>query len=740
MSARILVVDDILPNVKLLEAKLKAEYYEVLTATSGQEALDIAEKEKPDVVLLDIMMPGMDGFEVCERLKANPATVHIPVIMVTALTDATDRVRGLEAGADDFLSKPVNDTALMARVRSLVRLKMIVDEWQIRETAANQLGAMGSDKTMMAESAENAHVLVLEDNSMEMSKIVETMQRDSAKTVSVTMGEQAIEESQFKDFDLIIVSLNMVNEDGLRLCSFFRSNERSRAVPILMIGEEQDMQRIARGLEIGANDYILRPLDRNELLARVRTQVRRKRYQDRLRTNYELSLSMALTDELTGLYNRRYLMVHLEKILAKHEIDKKPVGVLMMDIDHFKPFNDTYGHDIGDLVLKIFAERVNKGLRGLDMVARMGGEEFVAILPNATTEIAIMVAERLRRMVGDTPFPCDQVEAGELTVTMSIGGFVLTESGYDTNRALKAADDALYEAKEAGRNCSFFHGLGKIDPANIPQRKIRDDSEDAGVDAEAEQQEAAAAEPVPAPPPPLPEQQQQPQQPEPVSRPPSGDPLDDGGDFFDLDEPQKPSGGPRPNPDPFEKPDTEPEQNAAPQPQTQTQPQQPQSPPQQQPQPQQTQSAPPPQPAPQTPQPPPPQSQPAQTQEPTQQQPSQQPQQPAPQVQPQQPPAPQQPEPVSRPPSGDPLDDSSDFFDLDEPPKPSPSSGARPNPDPFDKPETGGDDIPEPVPAPPPPYPAKDAPFPPEPPQDRNKDEEEDENKTGNAAGSGTPL
>lgn len=496
MSARILVVDDILPNVKLLEAKLKAEYYDVLTATSGPEALEIAEKEKPDVVLLDIMMPGMDGFEVCERLKANPATVHIPVVMVTALTDATDRVRGLEAGADDFLSKPVNDTALMARVRSLVRLKMIVDEWQVREKAANQLGAMDNDKTIMAESVENAHILVVEDNQMENSKMVETMGRDNAKVVAVRQGEDAMAEAQFKDFDLIVVSLNMVNEDGLRLCSFFRSNERSRAVPILMVGEEQDMPRIARGLEIGAHDYILRPLDRNEFIARVRTQIRRKRYQDRLKTNYELSLSMALTDELTGLYNRRYLMVHLEKILAKHEVDKKPVGILMMDIDHFKPFNDTYGHDIGDFVLKTFAERVNKGLRSLDMVARMGGEEFVAILPDATQEVAIMVAERLRRMIGDKVFECDQVEGGELSVTVSIGGFVLTETGIDPNRALKEADDALYEAKESGRNCCVFKGIGKIDPASVPQRRGKSDDENGensgGENAANEQQPAAA--------------------------------------------------------------------------------------------------------------------------------------------------------------------------------------------------------------------------------------------------------
>ena len=127
MSARVLVVDDILPNVKLLEAKLASEYYDVLTATNGMDALEKVASQSPDIVLLDVMMPGMDGFEVCARIKADPSTAHIPVVMVTALTDTADRIKGLEAGADDFLSKPLNDIALMSRVRSLVRLKMTVD-------------------------------------------------------------------------------------------------------------------------------------------------------------------------------------------------------------------------------------------------------------------------------------------------------------------------------------------------------------------------------------------------------------------------------------------------------------------------------------------------------------------------------------------------------------------------------------------------------------------------------------
>jgi two-component system, cell cycle response regulator len=156
MTARVLVVDDILPNVKLLEAKLKAEYYDVITALNGPEALKKMIDDSPDVVLLDVMMPGMDGFEVCRQIKSNPKIAHIPVVMVTALTDSEDRVQGLESGADDFLSKPVNDTALMVRVRSLVRLKMTIDEWRARQTTASQLGVTDEAVFVMQQPANKA--------------------------------------------------------------------------------------------------------------------------------------------------------------------------------------------------------------------------------------------------------------------------------------------------------------------------------------------------------------------------------------------------------------------------------------------------------------------------------------------------------------------------------------------------------------------------------------------------------
>lgn len=452
MSARVLVVDDVLPNVKLLAAKLTREYFNVITAFNGPDALELVRSESPDIVLLDVMMPGMDGFEVCEKIRSDPATMHIPVVMVTALSDVADRVRGLEAGADDFLTKPVNDIALFARVRSLVRLKMMMDEWRLRETTSGQFGVIERSGTLLNESFEHANVLALEDSALDLDKVMETLRRDHNEVVATDTCSKALERALSTEFDLVVISLTLLNEDGLRLCSQLRSHERTRQVPILLMVDEGDLNHVAKGLELGANDYVIKPIDRNELLARARTQIRRKRYQERLRSNYEQSLSMALTDSLTGVFNRRYVNAHLPRLLDRAIDSHKPVAVLMFDIDHFKSVNDSFGHAIGDEVLREVSARSSRNLRTFDLVARLGGEEFVVILPDTDGEAALIVAERLRQRIADTPFIVSTT-GGEISVTVSIGISVGGRLGDTAEGLIRRADEALYEAKRSGRNC-----------------------------------------------------------------------------------------------------------------------------------------------------------------------------------------------------------------------------------------------------------------------------------------------
>ncbi len=463
MSARILVVDDVPANVKLLAAKLSREYFDVLTADSGPGALEIAQREAPDIVLLDVMMPGMDGFEVCRRLKADTRTLHIPVVMVTALSDGSDRVAGLEAGADDFLTKPVNDIALFSRVRSLVRLKQMMDEWRIRERTSDELGVVRSEDTEFDESAENADILVVEDSELQRTKVTQTLEIDRARVTSTLTIDDAEGLANAQDFELIIASLTLRNEDGLRLVSRLRCLDRTRQVPILLLAQEEEMQRVAKGMEIGANDYIVKPIDRNELKARVRTQIRRKRYQDRLRTNYQRSLSMALTDSLTGLFNRHYLGAHLARMIGRIAETHKPVVAIMLDIDHFKDVNDTYGHAAGDQVLKEVAERVSRNLRNFDMVARFGGEEFIIVMPDSTLEGAALVAERLRLRIAEEPFHVD-APVDELRITISLGVAATDDAATTPTVLINEADQALYAAKRKGRNCVVATGMEDIPP------------------------------------------------------------------------------------------------------------------------------------------------------------------------------------------------------------------------------------------------------------------------------------
>ncbi len=470
MSARILIVDDLLPNVRLLEAKLTSEYFEVLTASDGPTALEIIEKQPPDIVLLDVMMPGMDGFEVCRRIKERPESMHLPVVMITALSDNADRVHGIECGADDFLTKPVNDVALFARVRSLVRLKMVMDEWRMREQTTGQLGALDNDTPLVQMSAAKAKILVLDDIEADVMKIVDTLAADDDVVFTEKTVAQAFERAQQGNFDLLIVNLNIRDQDAMRLCSQVRSSDKTRQIPILLVVEENQVDQLAKGFDLGINDYLIKPLDRNELLARARTQIRRWRYHGQLRKTYERSIEMALTDSLTGLYNRRYLTAHLDGQIARMDHGGKPMSLMMFDIDHFKKVNDTHGHAAGDSVLRELASRVSHNLRSFNTVARFGGEEFVIVMPDTGVAIACAVAERLRVDIEEEGFLLFGAET-RIPITISIGVTTALGPGDTSAAILKRADDALYHAKNAGRDRAVLCADGKFEMITEPPRE-----------------------------------------------------------------------------------------------------------------------------------------------------------------------------------------------------------------------------------------------------------------------------
>jgi two-component system cell cycle response regulator len=453
VTARVLIVDDIPTNVRLLEARLTAEYYEVLTASSGREALDICQSQDVDIVLLDVMMPEMDGFEVCRRLKADPKTHHIPVLMVTALDQPSDRVQGLDAGADDFHTKPVDDTQLMARVKSLVRLKSLTDELRARALTGQQIASEDALRVMDSISPSGGSILIIDTDQRHAERIRNFLVPEHQVDI-LTQPADAVFQVSGGSYELALVSMSLDDFDPLRVCSQVRTVEHTRNLPIILMADPADKPRVVRALDLGINDFIHRPVERNELMARVRTQIRRHRYALELRQSVNNTLAMAVTDVLTGLYNRRYFERHLTVMLGKAQEQERDLALMILDIDHFKAVNDTYGHDIGDAVLREFSARLRRNIRGVDLACRFGGEEFVVLMPDTDFAQADAVAERVRQSIGELSF--DIGAPRPLSVTVSVG-VSLNDGQADTPEGMiKRADVALYRAKREGRNRVIF--------------------------------------------------------------------------------------------------------------------------------------------------------------------------------------------------------------------------------------------------------------------------------------------
>lgn len=454
MSGRVLIVDDLATNRIILKVKLNAAYHETLQASSGAQALMIARAELPKMILLDMMLPDISGIEVCRRLRADPATQHIPVVIITASGDRANRLRALEAGADEFLTKPLNEVILLARIRSLMRARETEAELRLRSETWGEMD-MADGETVFAMPGKVG--LVAAESAIAMAWRAALTPHLSARmqVLSPAAALADTPEGMAPDFYMIAADLG-AHGSGQRLVADLRSRLASRHAAIALTLQEADPETAAMALDVGASDLLTLPLDPQETALRITLHIERKRRADALRRAVSQGLRMAVTDPLTGLYNRRYALAHLDRIALRARETGRRFAVMVLDLDRFKSVNDTWGHAAGDAVLEAVASRLRQNMRPTDLVARVGGEEFLIAMPDATIGTARLAAERLCKVIGETPVELPDGR-GAVSVTASVGlalGPRLSPEP-DSNLARDAlgrADAALLAAKSEGRN------------------------------------------------------------------------------------------------------------------------------------------------------------------------------------------------------------------------------------------------------------------------------------------------
>jgi two-component system, cell cycle response regulator len=448
---RILVVDDDPMNVKLVDAILKKDGYESLKATNGIEALEQVEEHHPDLILLDVMMPGKDGYQVTRELKGSPATAGIPIIMITALNGTEDKVRGLECGADEFLTKPVNAAELLARVKSMLRLKQYRDQLMTRTQSETSFGDHPGTMGPPGSDVRRQHVLLVEDSEKDLRLLSRQIQ-DQTYDFSVAQdGEEALQKILAGGVDLVLLDIFLPGMDGFEVCQRLKGSAETRNTQVVLITCLKDLEGKIKGMELGADDYLIKPVDGRELTARIKALLAKKSYIDQLHSHYEQALSSAISDGLTGLYNQTYLKKFLDLELKRSLRQHYPTSLLMLDLDNFKTLNDRYGHPAGDKILQDMARIIKDSIREVDLAARYGGEEFAVVLPYADAEGALTVGNRILEAVRAYRPDGDLAERID-GVTVSIGLASCPADSEQADTLIQTADRMLYAAKTAGKD------------------------------------------------------------------------------------------------------------------------------------------------------------------------------------------------------------------------------------------------------------------------------------------------
>ncbi|MCX7889102.1 MAG: diguanylate cyclase [Rhodobacteraceae bacterium] len=444
-------MDDVSTNRIVLKVKLASAYYQTIQAESGEAALRVAREERPDLILLDMNLPDIDGAEVCERLRRDPATRGIPVVIVSAARDVAMRLRALGAGAVDVVWKPFSDALLLARLRNVLRAREAEKELERRNLTYREFGLEEAPQGFRPQSV----VAIVAPSPQEALNWKRELAAELGDRIVIADPEQALTWQAGNGApDVVVVGADLDEPgEGLRLMSELRSRPATRFSAICVVHRPGEADTAAVALDLGASDVIEAGADPREVALRVSALIRRKHLADVLRASVEDGLRLAVTDPLTGLHNRRYAMPHLAQMAARAHAEGRQIAVMLLDLDRFKQVNDTFGHAAGDAVLVEVAARLRQNLRPADLLARFGGEEFLVALPDTTLADASRAAERLRHVVEARPVRL--VSGTNVRVTLSVGLAIGAAAGGKADEVtalLDRADRALLAAKAEGRN------------------------------------------------------------------------------------------------------------------------------------------------------------------------------------------------------------------------------------------------------------------------------------------------
>ncbi|MFK7837235.1 MAG: diguanylate cyclase [Sulfitobacter sp.] len=458
MQGKILIVDAIATNRIVLKVKLKKAFYNVLQVGSMADAMKVARAETPDLVICALELPDGGAAALCRALSGHAGTQHIPLIAIGCQTSDAARMTTLEAGVHDVLAQPVNEVLLLGRVRSLIRAHNAASEWQMREDTCRALGMAEP----AAEFEEQGHCIMVSADRPTLQKYASQMRnvlrmKLSLSSASVLM--QQVAEEKVPDVFVLVLPQDIEHAmEDLRLISTLKAAASARHAGVIVLQTSPNATLGANALDLGADDLMSDGFDAAELALRIKSVMRRNRMREALRATVRTGLQAAVFDPLTGLYNRRYAMPHLER-MAEHGLStSRSFAVMVADLDHFKHINDAYGHASGDAVLVEVANRLRGAMRSTDMVARIGGEEFMMIMPGTDLAEAQKAALRICQSISATPFDIPG-NADPISVTISIGmalNGAAQKSHADVQDLgpwlLDQADRALYAAKGCGRN------------------------------------------------------------------------------------------------------------------------------------------------------------------------------------------------------------------------------------------------------------------------------------------------